>query len=312
MVLEHEFIFRSEENALDMIKALKNADIPSKLQKSHQTEILLTIEGTYEGIKDFINKHIENLKKTQDDDCDCPHLSFEDIPEYQDFQLVLNNLESDYECLNNLLNGKKAGDIIIDNDESFEKTVKAFPSGNLPTIIANLYRSGTLELSEETIKLNNDYDQIEVPFTVIIPPYIRIEPEELEEFKILPKYSIIGAQTFKVTAGPEILFLENIEEIISCLVNDATDNEAILKLITDLTMNSYVADYVVSLLSKYPEKTIDELTIPDLNDITMDIPKGTVECHLSPEFFKGVIDDLKKMGIVKVKGNRVKHIKKLS
>lgn len=328
MVLGHTFTFEDQESADQMVKYLRKEGISARIEPFPQTKISFAAKGKYtdlmaylEAVKEEIlnpdqeepsedaqSEEIENLENPEefceeDDDYD-PEDEIAEVDE------LVSTLEADRATIEETLNGKNAGDVLL------ERT-KIDPENPMESMMATmgfLYKNRTL-LDNEMIRIEEDAFRLEevkpvddLLFTLEPPANLIPTDDHLKTHNLTRIQHTKAEVEYKVRTGPEIIGRIDFKRLGEELESLGMDDEYEMHAIHSILLKQQIAEHIMRVLDESKAGTVDDLiSALKISYEELDDDSHHVNSYdISPSFTLQVIEDLKKLEFIRMKGNRIK------
>lgn len=305
MVLEEEIRLGSEDEAQACARLLKSLDISAHIRTRSELDTQVMYKGTYSSLTGMIQEMTARLQ-------DSPEEDTEELVEL--FQIAINHLKEQHGMLEDLFREKKPGDrigstllelitknvTIPDTDETMNDLMKE------ATLTQLLYTNNLIEIDGDELILNSTIPPDDAEMTVFSDYMPPIEEDLLNKWNIFSSLEATDNITYIVTTGPDVVFLDDIspmEEFFREYDYDEDENP----FFADLQIKQLIVAEILSLIQKEGKASLDELTGEFLHrEIPLEEKKTGVRLHISPAYIEGVIFDMKKIGMLKGKDQRLK------
>ena len=329
MVLGHTFTFEDQESADQMVKYLRKEGISARIEPFPQTKISFAAKGKYTDLMAYLEAVKEEIltadqeepsedaqSEESSENSENPEEFCEEDDEYDpedeiaEVDELVSTLEADRATIEETLNGKNAGDILL------ERT-KIDPENPMESMMATmgfLYKNRTL-LDNEMIRIEDDAFRLEevkpvddLVFTLEPPANLIPDDENLKTHNLTRIQHTKAEVEYKVRAGPEIIgridFKRLGEELESMGMNDEYEMHAIHSIL----LKQQLAEHIMKVLDESKAGTVDELiSALKISYEELDDDSHHVNSYdISPSFTLQVIEDLKKLEFIRMKGNRIK------
>mgnify|MGYP001171392883 FL=1 len=323
-MLGHTFPFYSQEEAEQFVKYLRKNGVSSRIESASDSSFRFLVSGTYDNLvsyftycqKELQNELEDNNRRKEDDkqedldDESVDNWMNEIEQELHQVEEILAqlSLERNYSLQN--LEGKSVGDVVYKR-----KPHQVLNEEEITSALEELVRY--------TVLLNNkvvDYQDGKLVFQKIIPadeliyvcsPPVILLPkdEELESFNITKIHKITLLSRYLVHAGAELIFRISLDELREELGKYDMSEEDFVQIIKSVLSKRSVVDYFIYLINRTKAETIDDLirAKDEIPDKEIDGPRKLERFDIpSDEYVRLVVEDLKKLDIIRLKGNKIK------
>ncbi|HOJ97167.1 MAG TPA: hypothetical protein PK024_10075 [Methanospirillum sp.] len=306
MVLEEEIWFSTEEQAQECLKMFKKLNITAHLKTKVELKSRIVYKAPFTALKGIIEEEIEQLRTTGE----------EEFEEYiQAFEDTLKDLINDRDLLAQTIASHAPGDhisttvfdVIVRNGEipDNEDDMVAFFKEATITQIMGL--NDLLDIDEEGMILKQTIAPDEAVMSLFgdeLPPF---REEALRKWKITRSLEAQDTSAYTVVTGPDIIFLEDLNELDKYF--QEIDEEAADKFLANLQVKQVLVAEILSMIQKEGRASKEELMCEFIHK-TLPIEENALSIgfHLSPGYLESVLNDLKKMGMVKGKDSRLKVV----
>jgi hypothetical protein len=177
------------------------------------------------------------------------------------------------------------------------------------TALSMLDQNGLIEIVGETVTVKGHMDPEDVIITIPGEAAEEIIPETLKEHNVTMAVTVTPVPEHLLIFGPEAIIdgdLDTIDEIIDDL---GIDEEEYISFRAGVSMKRAVIARTLEILEERGTLTPEE-ALETLNGTPLE---GTEEAYsisleLTSEFVKGLLNDLKKVGLVRKKGEKFRAI----
>jgi len=177
------------------------------------------------------------------------------------------------------------------------------------TALSMLDKNGLIEIVGETVTVKGHMDPEDVIITIPGEAAEEIIPETLKEHNVTMAVTVTPVPEHLLIFGPEAIIdgdLDTIDEIIDDL---GIDEEEYISFRAGVSMKRAVIARTLEILEERGTLTPEE-ALETLNGTPLE---GTEEAYsisleLTSEFVKGLLNDLKKVGLVRKKGEKFRAI----
>lgn len=304
MVLEEELWFASEEPAQECAKLLKSLGVSAHIRAKFDLDISVMYKAPYTALKGMLEE--EKVKIDQSDDEKSSFLStiLTDTISLLDERRAL--LEKTF---SEKTPGEKVGPSFdslrnLDNtDTDDEERMKTLADEMQVTQLLEM--NGLLDTIEDSFVLNATISPDDAKMAVFsddIPP---LDEETLARWDVQSTLEATDICSYVVTAGLDIIFLEDTTPLEEFFEGTECDNSE--PFLANLQIKQVVAAELLTLIQKDGKATKEDLVTEFMHlNIPLNDEKSGIGLHLSPLYIEAVINDLKKIGMLKGKDSKLK------
>ena len=324
MVLGHTFECEDQEEAERLVKFLRKSDISARIEPVSFSQFVIRIKGTFDNIhsylahcKEELIQDLETEKRTireenpdnQDDQYENDVI--EDTKEdLEEIERILTILTTDRDNAVETLEGGKEGDVVYERDTDLENGTDVNVHSTVAAILKHkvLLDNDLISLVDGKMVLQKIVPAEELFYT--FQPTAGIMPceDELESFNITQVHVIRADLEYKVHAGPEFIFKIDVDQLNEELENSDISNESIALTLQAIYVKQEIVEHIIHLLNKTKTETVEELirSVQEMQEKRIEGTKTIEVLDISPEYVKQVVEDMKKMEIIRLKGNKIK------
>lgn len=324
MVLGHTFECADLEEAERLVKFLRKSDISARIEPVSSSQFVIRVKGTYDNIhsyllhcKEELIQDLENEKKSiQEENPDNPDGQYEtdvseDIKEALiELEKILNILTTDRDNAVETLQEKKEGDVVYERDTDPENEMDVNIHSTIAAILKNkvLLDNELISLEDRKMVIRKIIPAEELIYT--FQPTAGIMPceDELESFNITILHVMSADLEYKVHTGPELIFKIDTDQLHNELEDSDVSDESIALTLQAIYVKQEIVEHIIHLLNKTKTETVEELirTVEVMQEKRIEGTKTIEIFDISPEYVKQVMEDLKKLEIIRLKGNKIK------
>ena len=307
MVLEEEILFSSEEEAQGCVKIFRNLNISASLKTKVELESRVLYKAPFRALKGVFEEEIARIR-------DAGEEGFEEF--VKAFEEGLQDLITERNYLEQTFISHKPGDhintklfnVLISDGEmpETEEDMEAFLREATVTQILGL--NNLLDIDEEGMILTRTIspdDAVMSLFGDEIPPF---REEALQKWKIIRSLEARQTYTYVVTTGPDVIYLEDLTELEEYFKK--TDNEEETdKFFANLQVKQVLVGEILGIIQKDGRASKEHLMSEFIHKtLPIEDDKLTIDFHLSPAYIESVLNDMKKLGILKGKDSKLKLV----
>ena len=256
----------------------------------------------------------ENADEGDSDDSDEEIFSEEDYLQLiEEIDDTITDLGEDYNITANILQEKSAGEILLTDDVLKDEEEQIFFQ-KVMFFIDNysvLFQNGLIEFKDNSFTLVKVLPAEDLIFSINLSPDIMPIKEEREKYDLTIEKKIRAKIHYMVKTGPEFLLKMDMEKLVTELENLEREEEDISEDLHFIQLKQQAVDHIFSLLNNTGVDTVEKLLESALEpeeeyDEEMRI---STTYDLTSSFIINTIEDLKKLEIIRMKGNRIKKIR---
>jgi hypothetical protein len=303
MTLEEKITFYSREDASAFQKYLREKGCPSRISVEHSFSGTPYFEGSISSILQLIDKI---------------HARESDV----DLEELKTDLLARKKTLEEFFQSHKAGDCLTDatpsqllaqvesidamgEDVQKQATDKFM---NALMILGTLEDNELLEVSEDkecyTLLGTKEAGDLRVMYAYT--DFSGVTEEDLNETDLVSHIRTSSTTEFIITAGAEILFVSDIEDLTDMLDHmDVEDDEA-ARFVDAVFFKQALVGQIHKLVSEGKQSEADLLAALDAPAFPLEGTKDVISFDISPEYLSGVVSDLRKQGILSGKDGKIK------
>lgn len=311
MVLGHTFSFEEQEHAERLIKFFRKEGISARIEPASESSLSIFIRGTYDNMRSYLTYLRDELQEGMVDGegCEMP-LDDEEDEDLEKIDSILDTMQMQRENAIRVLEGKNPGDIVYERSTEGEVSQDEL----IPFFLEFMVQNSIL-MENHVIGVNNGkliYKELkpvdELLYTYVVSDGLIPEEDEMETYDITRIQKITAEVDYKVRTGPEIIAQINFDRLREELEDYEVSDEFIAHSTQSIMIKQELAERILHILDNSKAGTLDELT--DAVDVaekeTYQDTHSVNSYNISPEYVIQIIEDLKKMEMIRVKGNKIK------
>ncbi|MEA5036912.1 hypothetical protein SDC9_18422 [bioreactor metagenome] len=303
MTLEEKITFYSREDAAAFQKYLREKGCPSRISVEHSFSGTPYFEGTIASIL-----HLIELIEAREQDADLDELK--------------SDLLSRRKTLEEFFASHKAGDSLTEatpsqllaqaeSIDAMGEDVQKQASDkfmNALMILGTLEDNDLLEVSEEkecyTLLATKDPNELRVMYAYT--DFSGVTEEDLKEAGITSHIRTSSATEYIITAGAELLFVSDIEDLADLLDHmDVEDDEA-ARFVDAVFFKQALIGKIHALVAEGKQSEADLLAALDAPAFPLEGTDDVISFDISAEYLSGVVSDLRKQGVLSGKDGKIK------
>ena len=303
MVLEEEIYFSSQDTAREFVKLLKDLDISTQIRQKLSLDIRLMFSGTYTNL----NAMFEELITDED-------ASEEEVEMYTQTR---DHLTAQRDMISAAFEKYKVGDRIgsgVMDLITGDRTIEGDESEDaLDEIIEEIYLTRLLHLNEllepvETgLVLSKTIEPDDATLTIFADEIPTIVDEVLQEHTIKSTITAGDDADWVVSVGAEFAFLDDLTQIGEFLEEYEIDEEEGATFFPRIQIKHLLVSEILSMIKEGGKASREEILEEFAEqDIETEEDGSLIALHLTKTYIDAVIDDLKKVGILKGKDQKLR------
>ncbi len=324
MVLGHTFTCENLEDAERLTKFLRKSDISTRIEPVSSSRFSIRVKGTFDNIHSYLvhcreelTQDLENeMRKVQEENQDTPddqyeNEAIEDIKEdLEAVEKILAILTLDRDNAIKTLEELKEGDVVYDHDAELANKDEVGVNPTIAAIMRNkvLLDNELISIQDKKMIIRKIIPAEDLFYTFQPTSGIIPSEEELESFNITLVQLMNADLEYNVHAGPELIFKIDVEQFHDELENSDISNESIAIILQAIYVKQEIVEHIVHILSRTKAETVEDLirAVQEIQEKQLEGTRTVLFFNISPEYVKQVVEDLKKLEIVRLKGNKIK------
>jgi hypothetical protein len=337
MVLEESLLFYQEKDADTFVKFLraKNCRAIKSVESEVNEETVMTgtIGNLIRVIENVLNRQKpESLKSPGAEEPQTTEIeNISSLPGSREdltaaHARTLSNLQSSRENIAGIMGRFNVGDVVYAADyldrmkESLKSGMEDIPEDDLEELVTRtvltyncisiLEANEVLETRSEGMVLIKKVD----PADLIVERRAwgpdEIDEATLKNFAISLMHEIHYDTTTRVTIDPRIHFNCVFDDVESILEELEVDGDSAEKLLDNLSLKAPVVDKMLNFIETAGKMSLTDL-VREMKSATIEQEEADIRVVLysSPAFISGVINDLRKLGIVEGNDRKIRVVK---
>lgn len=312
MVLGHTFSFYTQEEADRLVKFFRKEGISARVEPTSETSLTVLIKGKYDAIFSYLSDlKVELQTERISEEEESEELSEEDIQEDIDsIDEILTLIQKQREDAIRGLEGKNNGDVAFENNQAEDHDAEA----SIPPMFLFIFENKLL-MDNEVIEFEDGkliYKAIkpadELVYTFAVTDNLIPEEETLEKYDFTRVLRVHAEVEYKVRTGPELIARVQFDQLSEELEGYDVSEEFIAHAIHSILIKQELAEHIIKVIDITKVGTMEEL-FEALEMIPAEPEEGSRiynSFDISPEYTNQAIEDLKKMELIRMKGNKIK------
>lgn len=303
MVLEEEICFLSQDTAREFVKLLKGLGISVQMRQKMSLDIRLMLSGTYTDLNamledlisdgDTTEEEVELYTQTRD------HLTAQRDMIAQAFE-KFNVGDRIGSGVMDLI----TGDRTLEGDESEDSLEELIEEVYLTRL---LHLNELLEVGECGLILSKKIEPDKSTLTIFADEIPMIMDEVLEEHGIKSTITAGDDTEWVISLGAEYVFLDDLMQIGEFLEEYEIDEEDEATFFPRIQIKHILVSEILTMIrdggKASREDIIEEFAE---RDIETEGEESHIALHLSKDYIDAVLDDLKKIGVIKGKDQKLR------
>ncbi|NLV27614.1 MAG: hypothetical protein GXY48_10685 [Methanomicrobiales archaeon] len=323
MVIGHSFTFSCSEDANQFLRFLRKEGISARVESIPQTSYSFMIKGRYENLCNYLAECLDKLQKTESSDSenteiidkrDEPELDPKEKEEFlEEINFLREMLDKQREHASKNLEGKNQGEIAFEphfsETEGKEEEIKEYMNFLYENKI--LMDNGIFEFTDNVLRYDTIKPVEDLDYSYGISPYLVPDDDKLDKYGISRIQKISAEVDYTVRAGPDIIGIE-LQKLKDELALIEENEDYVIHAVHSINLKRELVDHIISVMQDSDADTIDDLVdelelCPSVYDTN---ERSIISYDISYEFTSEVIEDLKKLEFLRVKGNKIKLVRK--
>lgn len=303
MVLEEEIYFSNQEIAREFVRVLKEQGISSQIRQKMSLDIRLMLSGTYTHLTAMLDEVIGGEGAGEE--------------EIEGFSQTQKLLTSQRDLISQAFERYQIGDRVgagamdlITGDRTIEGTED---EDTLDEIIEEMYLTRLLHLNdlletdETGFRLGKKIEPDNALLTIFADEIPEIPDVILLNHEIKSTITAGDDDEWKVTIGPDIIFIEDLSPIEAFFEeNDYAEEEGAV-LLQSIQIKHLIISEIFARIREKGNVSRDEIREElSEHDIETGEEESDITLNLSTDFIDAVLDDLKKAGVIKGKDQKLR------
>mgnify|MGYP000865799667 CR=1 FL=1 len=306
MVLEETLIIRGPIDVPEVTRAFREAGMPARITQTVALEGLVSAKGTIRDLKALLKEGVSRIEEGEDTGPGGVHDPFLDV------------VERIAEVLAEFMERYQPGDVIpmADIKEWMAPSAGAAPEpaeAVLPDVESSmLYRfmaitaldeNGLIETGAEGAVVQGHMEPEDVVLTLPGGVVEDIEPEVLKEHGILTEMTVTAVPEYRLEFGPEAVLGADLDKVDELADDLEIDEDEYISFREGVSLKQVVTARTIEVLDER-----GTLAPAEVAEVLGSSAVGGTEdgweivLDLTPEFVKGLLTDLRKIGLVRKKG----------
>jgi hypothetical protein len=308
MVLEETLIIRGPIDVPEVTRAFREAGMPARITQTVALEGLVSAKGTIRDLKALLKEGVSRIEEGEDTGPGGVHDPFLDV------------VERIAEVLAEFMERYQPGDVIpmADIKEWMAPSAGAAPEEEpaeavLPDVESSmLYRfmaitaldeNGLIETGAEGAVVQGHMEPEDVVLTLPGGVVEDIEPEVLKEHGILTEMTVTAVPEYRLEFGPEAVLGADLDKVDELADDLEIDEDEYISFREGVSLKQVVTARTIEVLDERGTLAPAEVAEALGSSAVGGTEDGwEIVLDLTPEFVKGLLTDLRKIGLVRKKG----------
>ncbi len=328
MVLDEILIVRgrADGDGPEIARTFREAGMPVRITSTSVLEGHVALKGKINSVKALLKEEILRIEKFNEEFDTAEGEEFdtaedEDAEPRQVYNSFLDVVEWIEEDIAEFMERYQPGDVIQAGDLKGWMAPDAVAAGEgerqeilesaLHRVMAftMLCENDLIETDGEKVIVKGHMNPEEIIITIPGAFAGDIDPDDLKEHEVLLEMSVVSMPEYLLEFGPEAILegdLDKVEEIADDL---EIDEEAYMSFRSGISLKRVVVGRTLEILEERGALAPAEVAEALLGGSIENIEDGyEIALALTPEFVKGLLNDLKKVGLVRKKGEKFRTI----
>lgn len=307
MALEEEIWFSSEEEAQNCVKIFKKLNISANMKPRVELETRVMYKAPFSAFKGLIEEEISRIRDSGDGEV---------ADNIQIFEDTLQVLIQERDNLAQTFASHKPGDHIStklfnvliqdggmpENEEDMEAFLRE------ATVTRILELNDLLDIDEEGMILARTIapdDAVMSLFGDELPPF---REEDLQKWEIIRSLEARETYTYVVTTGPDVIYLEDLTELEEYFTDSGNEEETD-HFFANLQVKQVLVAEILGIIQKDGRASKEQIMSEFIHKtLPIEDDKLGIGFHLSPAYIESILNDMKKLGILKGKDSKLKLV----
>jgi hypothetical protein len=323
MVLEETLIIRGPIDVPEVTRAFREAGMPARITQTVALEGLVSAKGTIRDVKALLKEEASRIEELTEET---------GIEEGEDtgpgglHDPYFDVVERVAEVIAEFMERYQPGDVIpmAGIKEWMVPSAGAAPEGEPAEAVSPdaessmLYRfmaftaldeNGLIETGDEGVVVQGHMEPEDVILALPGGAVEDIDPEALKEHGILTEMTVTAVPEYRLEFGPEAVLgadLEGVDELADDL---EIDEDEYISFREGVSLKQVVTARTLEILEEHGTLTPAEVAEALGSSTVGDTEDGWgIVLDLTPEFVKGLLNDLRKIGLVRKKGGGFRSV----
>lgn len=303
MVLEEEVYFATHDLARDFTKLMKELGVSTQIRQKASLDIRLMLSGTYTNLTAMLDEIATGADLDEDDEEICRD-NQRNLTEQRDLLASAFEKYQIGDRVGSSLLDIATGDRTLNGDESDETLESIIEEIYLTRL---LHLNDLLEIGEAEITLAKKIEPDQAIVSIFADEVPSVEGEILKKYEVSSTITAGDDEEWLVTLGPELIFLEDLSRMEEFFQENEMDDDDSVALFTRMDIKQILVSEILSMIRKQGNASREEI-IEEFSerDVETKGDGSNVALHLSRSYIDGVLDDLKKTGILKGKDQKMR------
>lgn len=327
MVLEEMLIIRDPIDAPGIARAFREAGMPARITQTAVLEGLVAAKGRIGDVKALLREEISRIEKLREEFMiEESDLEDEDTgpgPLYDPFLDMVEGIAGD---IAEFMEKHQPGDVVPMDDlkEWMAQSAGVAPEEEPPEVappnargsllhklmaFATLGENGLIKAEDEKVVVQGHMNLEDIVITLPGDAVEDIDPNVLKEHNVLMEMTVAPVPECLLEFGPEAILegdLDRIDEIAGDLEIDEEEYESFR---AGVSLKRVAIGRTLEILEERGTLTPVEVAEALGSSAVESAGEGwKIVLELTPEFVKGLLNDLKKVGLVRRKGEKFRAI----
>jgi uncharacterized protein YqgV (UPF0045/DUF77 family) len=320
-MLGYTFALDTQQEAEKLVKYFRGKDISARIEPVSVSELAVEISGTYGNLRSYLLYCRDRVQRRSEDEHGSGKEGLDQEDEGADDESdLLCDLDETLQVLadydndaRQLLEGKQVGDVVFSfgNDSSDHVQDKEMQFDLLLRQKA-LIAKGVLNLEDDGKVV---VEKI-VPFDELIYSISPIDEflpsdEEAVSYNLTKYLMFTGDVDYHVHVGPEYLIKVELLELMHKLKEYDLSEFAYEHAVQSFFAKREIVEHIIHVMDEVGVETVDQLlaAVEEMQEEVFEEKRKRYIYEVSADYVKEILEDLKKLDIVRLKGNKIKLIR---
>jgi hypothetical protein len=317
MVLEETLIIRGPIDVPEVTRAFREAGMPARITQTVALEGLVSAKGTIRDVKALLKEEASRIEELTEET---------GIEEGEDtgpgglHDPYFDVVERVAEVIAEFMERYQPGDVIpmAGIKEWMVPSAGAAPEGEPAGAVSPdaessmLYRfmaftaldeNGLIETGDEELVVQGHMDPEDIILALPGGAVEDIDPEALKEHGILTEMTVTAVPEYRLEFGPEAVLGADLEKVDELADDLEIDEDEYISFREGVSLKQVVTARTIEVLEERGTLAPAEVAEALGSSAVGDTEDGwEIVLDLTPEFVKGLLTDLRKIGLVRKKG----------
>lgn len=326
MVLEETLIICGQFDLPEVTRAFREADIQVRTTQTIALESLVSAKGAIKDIRTLLEDEIERIEGFTDEDFTDEDFT-DEIDEDEDtesgdlYDSYLDVVDRVAEIITDFMEKHQPGDALslIDIKEWMSLPAETALEGEMSEDLlfdiesSMLYRymafialneNGLINAEGEEVIVQKHMEPEDVVLSLPVIVIEDIDPESLKEYGVLTEMTVITVPELRLEFGPEVVVEMDLGDVDDIIDDLGIDEDVYASFREAVSLKQVVVARTMEILEERGTLALEEIVEAFGSSTMGDAEEGwSIVLDLTPEFVKRLLNDLKKIGMVRKRGS---------